>query len=183
MEKAVVDNAMLAYEITGFGEPVLFVHGALIAEAFRPLLTEPSLAAGYKLITYHRRGYGESSRASISINMAQQVADCQALLHYLGIERAHVVGYYCGWTTLSDAISAMETGGAYVNVHTQGIPGGEIRGQIDTLVQVGGTTSFLSESSSSSGTIALLAGGVAAVAIIAATSAWYTRRRWLGSRS
>ena len=96
MEKAVVDNATLAYEITGIGEPVLFVHGALIAEAFRPLLTEPSLAAGYKLITYHRRGYGESSRASVSVNMAQQVADCRALLHYLGIERAHVVGHSLG---------------------------------------------------------------------------------------
>lgn len=52
------------------------------------------------------------------------------------------------------------------------------------IVAVGGTTSFLTGgSNSSSGNIALLSGGVAAFVAIVATSAWYTRRRWLGSRS
>ena len=51
------------------------------------------------------------------------------------------------------------------------------------IVPVGGTTSFLTGGSgSSTGTIALFAGGVAAFVAITA-GAWYTRRRWLGSRS
>ena len=47
---------------------------------------------------------------------------------------------------------------------------------------VGGVTNFFSGSGSSSGGIALLAGGIAAVVAIAA-GGWYTRRRWLDSRS
>ena len=47
---------------------------------------------------------------------------------------------------------------------------------------VGGATTFSSGSGSSSG-IALLAGGIAAIVAIVATSTWYTRRRWLDSRS
>jgi len=36
----------------------------------------------------------------------------------------------CGWTTLADVMTAMQSGGAYVNVHTAAYPTGEIRGQI-----------------------------------------------------
>ena len=96
MDKAVVDGATLAYEVSGTGEPVILVHGALIAEAFRPLLTQPSLGRGYKLITYHRRGYRDSTHASSSVSLAHQAADCWALLRHLGIDRAHVVGHSFG---------------------------------------------------------------------------------------
>ena len=37
----------------------------------------------------------------------------------------------CGWVTLGDVLMAMVTGNAYVNIHTENFPGGEIRGQID----------------------------------------------------
>jgi hypothetical protein len=37
----------------------------------------------------------------------------------------------CGWTSLSDGLAAMVTGNAYVNIHTQNFPMGEIRGQVD----------------------------------------------------
>ena len=43
---------------------MVFIHGAFIADTFRPLLAEPSLAGHYRLILYHRRGYAGSSRAS-----------------------------------------------------------------------------------------------------------------------
>lgn len=52
-------------------------------------------------------------------------------------------GNACGWETLADVVAAMETGGAYVNVHTNDgvdppnsgpgdFPGGELRGQLRT---------------------------------------------------
>jgi pimeloyl-ACP methyl ester carboxylesterase len=96
MDKAVLDGTTLEYEVSGTGEPVVFIHGALIAEAFRPLLTEPSLERGYKLVIYHRRGYRGSRHASGSVSLIQQAADCRALLRHLGIERAHVVGHSFG---------------------------------------------------------------------------------------
>jgi len=36
----------------------------------------------------------------------------------------------CGWATLDDVVAAIEDGDAYVNVHTQANPAGEIRGQL-----------------------------------------------------
>ena len=96
MELAIIDGAELEYEVSGTGEPVVFIHGAFIADTFRPLLAQPSLAGRYRLILYHRRGYVGSSRASGPVSVARQVADCRALLHFLGVQRAHVVGHSYG---------------------------------------------------------------------------------------
>ena len=54
---------------------------------------------------------------------------------------------------------------------------------IEVLKRVGGVTSFERGSGSSAGSIALLAGGAATLLAIAAAGGWYTRRRWLSSRS
>ena len=96
MERARTDGAELEYEVSGTGEPVVFIHGAFIADTFRPLLAEPSLAGRYRLILYHRRGYAGSSRASEPVSIARQATDCRALLRHLGVERAHVVGHSYG---------------------------------------------------------------------------------------
>jgi CHRD domain len=39
-------------------------------------------------------------------------------------------GNRCGWEDLADVLDAMQTGDAYVNIHTTQHRGGEIRGQI-----------------------------------------------------
>jgi pimeloyl-ACP methyl ester carboxylesterase len=96
LDRARLDGADLEYEVSGTGEPVVFIHGAFIADTFRPLLAEPSLAGRYRLILYHRRGYADSSRASGPVSVALQAADCRALLSHLGVERAHVVGHSYG---------------------------------------------------------------------------------------
>ena len=88
MERARTDGAELEYEVAGTGEPVVFIHGAFIADTFRPLLTEPSLTDHYRLILYHRRGYAGTSRVSVPISVARQAVDCWALLHHLGSLRS-----------------------------------------------------------------------------------------------
>ncbi len=45
MEHATTDGAELAYDTAGTGEPVVCIHGAFIADSFRPLLVEPSLVS------------------------------------------------------------------------------------------------------------------------------------------
>lgn len=107
MERVRIDGSELEYEVSGTGEPAVFIHGALIADQFRPLLTEPSLAGRYRLVLYHRLGHAGSSRASGPVGIAQQAADCRALLRHLGVERAHVVGHsYGGNVALQLALDA-----------------------------------------------------------------------------
>lgn len=87
----------------------MLIHGALIADAFRPLLAESSLAGRFRLIAYRRRGYGGSSRASGPVSVARQAADCRALLRHLGVARAHVVGHsFGGAIALQLALDAPE---------------------------------------------------------------------------
>jgi pimeloyl-ACP methyl ester carboxylesterase len=113
VERAEVDGVQLEYQIsgTGTGDPVVFIHGAFIADSFRPLLAESALAERYKLITYRRRGYG-STNASLGktpVTAEQQSADCASLLRYLGVRRAHVVGHsFGGCVALQLALDAPE---------------------------------------------------------------------------
>ena len=72
------------------------IHGALIADAFAPLLAEPVLTTRYRLIHYHRRGYAGSTNPTGPVSIAQEAADCRALLRHLGVERAHVAGHSLG---------------------------------------------------------------------------------------
>jgi pimeloyl-ACP methyl ester carboxylesterase len=85
----------LAYDDVGSGKPVLFIHGAFIADAFRPLFSEPSLA-DHRLIAYHRRGYGRSDPASASMTLEEHATDCRAVLSNADVPRAHVVGHSFG---------------------------------------------------------------------------------------
>ena len=106
--RASVDGAELEYRVSGSGEPVLFIHGSLFADAFAPLLKEPALKS-YRLITYHREGYARSTHAAGPLSMARQAADARAILDALGIPRAHVVGQgYGGLIALQLALDAPE---------------------------------------------------------------------------
>lgn len=96
MDRALIDGVTLEYEDSGRGEPVVFIHGAFIAEAFRPLLSQRGLADRHRLISYHRRGYVGSSRSDEPLSLAGQAGDCRKLLSHLGVRRAHVVGHSLG---------------------------------------------------------------------------------------
>jgi pimeloyl-ACP methyl ester carboxylesterase len=83
------------YETRGQGDAVLFIHGAIIGDAFAPLMTEPALA-DYQLIRYRRRGYGNSDPPAGDPTIEEQADDARSLLTSLGVARAHVVGYSGG---------------------------------------------------------------------------------------
>ena len=62
MNKATVNGIELEYEIKGSGEPVLLI-SPVVADGFLPFLSEPALADRYRLIRYHRRGWGGSTHS------------------------------------------------------------------------------------------------------------------------
>jgi 3-oxoadipate enol-lactonase len=94
---------------------VVFIHGAFIADTFRPLLAEASLADRHRLILYHRRGYVRSSRGDGPADVAQQAADCRALLRHLGVDQAHIAGHsYGGCVALQLALDTPAVVGSLV---------------------------------------------------------------------
>jgi pimeloyl-ACP methyl ester carboxylesterase len=107
MKQVKLESGVLEYEVRGAGEPVVFVHGAFIADAFAPLLAEPALTARYQLILYHRRGFAGSTKPAGPLSLTEQAADCRSLLQQLGVQQAHVVGHsYGGAIALQFALDA-----------------------------------------------------------------------------
>jgi pimeloyl-ACP methyl ester carboxylesterase len=105
MNRARVGDVELEYEMDGSGEPVVFIHGSVVAAGMLPLVHQPALS-DYTRIRYHRRGLGESSRTGPA-SIQQQAADCAGLLAHLGVRKAHVVGHsYGGAIALQLALDA-----------------------------------------------------------------------------
>jgi pimeloyl-ACP methyl ester carboxylesterase len=97
MKRAPAAGGQLEYEIRGSGEPVLLIHGGVVAASYAPIMGEPALA-GYRLIRYHRRGYAGSTKPEpgASVSIREQAADAVALLRHLRVDRAHIVGHSYG---------------------------------------------------------------------------------------
>jgi pimeloyl-ACP methyl ester carboxylesterase len=127
-DRVPVDGGELEYEVRGSGELVLLIHGAILADAFAPLLAQPALADRYRLVHYHRRGSAGSCRHAGPCSLGQQAADARALLDHLGMERAHVVGHsYGGAIALQLALEAPERVASLALLEPAGIaaPSGE----------------------------------------------------------
>jgi pimeloyl-ACP methyl ester carboxylesterase len=96
MTKRTINGAELAYRTVGEGEPVLLLHCGFIADSFAPLLKEPALTRQYRLVNYHRRGYGHSASITPPYTLEQQANDAAELLGQLAIPSAHIVGHSFG---------------------------------------------------------------------------------------
>ena len=85
----------IEFEVRGEGEPVVTIHGAIVADSFVPLMEEPALG-DYRVVRYRRRGYGASHPTSGPPTIGGHVDDALALLDHLGIQTAHVVAHSGG---------------------------------------------------------------------------------------
>jgi pimeloyl-ACP methyl ester carboxylesterase len=109
MESAKVNGVELEYEVVGSGEPVLLID-PILADGFRPLLSEPALAEGYELIHYHKRGWVGSTHTAPPVSAVDHAADAAALLDHLGVSRSHVAGHSTGAAVAAElAIGHPET--------------------------------------------------------------------------
>jgi non-heme chloroperoxidase len=84
------------YEDHGAGQPVVLIHGyPLSGRAWDkqvPVLVE----AGYRVITYDRRGFGQSSQPASGYDYDTFAADLGALLEHLDLREAVLVGHSMG---------------------------------------------------------------------------------------
>jgi non-heme chloroperoxidase len=97
--KAGQENSQLVelyYEDHGSGSPVVLIHGwPLNGDAWEKQ-TAALLAAGHRVITYDRRGFGRSSKPGIGYNYDTFAADLDALLSTLNLTDVSLVGHSMG---------------------------------------------------------------------------------------
>ena len=86
----------LHYEDRGSGRPVVLIHGWPLSGRAWEAQTLPLVEAGYRAITYDRRGFGLSSQPSDGYDYDTFAADLDALLTQLDLRDVTLVGFSMG---------------------------------------------------------------------------------------
>jgi non-heme chloroperoxidase len=86
----------LYYEDHGSGSPVVLIHGWPMNGASWEKQTAALLAAGHRVITYDRRGFGSSSKPALGYNYDTFAADLDVVLSTLKLTDVSLVGFSMG---------------------------------------------------------------------------------------
>lgn len=99
----------LYVEDNGEGRPVVLLHGwPLDSRSWEPQL-HTLLSAGYRVITYDRRGFGRSSRPTVGYDWDTLAADLDQVMTQLDLQDATVVGLSLGTGELARYIGTAGT--------------------------------------------------------------------------
>jgi non-heme chloroperoxidase len=86
----------LHYEDYGAGEPVVLIHGYPLSGRAWDKQLPVLLDAGHRVITYDRRGFGDSSRPSTGYDYDTFASDLKMLLDELDLHEVTLVGHSMG---------------------------------------------------------------------------------------
>ena len=86
----------LYYEDHGAGMPVVLIHGWPLSGASWEKQVSSLLAAGYRVITYDRRGFGKSSKPSSGYEYDTLAEDLHKLITELDLRDVTLVGFSMG---------------------------------------------------------------------------------------
>jgi non-heme chloroperoxidase len=86
----------LYYEDHGSGQPVVLIHGYPLDGSSWEKQAAALLDAGYRVITYDRRGFGKSSKTTKGYDYDTFAADLNTLLTKLDLNNAVLVGFSMG---------------------------------------------------------------------------------------
>jgi non-heme chloroperoxidase len=84
------------YEDHGAGQPVVLIHGYPLSGRAWDKQVAAVLEAGYRVITYDRRGFGQSSQPTTGYDYDTFAADLKTLLEHLDLREAVLVGHSMG---------------------------------------------------------------------------------------
>ena len=84
------------YEDHGAGQPVVLIHGYPLSGRAWDRQVPALLEAGYRVITYDRRGFGASSQPAAGYDYDTFAADLHALLEHLDLRDAVLAGHSMG---------------------------------------------------------------------------------------
>ncbi|MGA5809425.1 alpha/beta fold hydrolase [Streptomyces cellulosae] len=89
-------NIDLYYEDHGAGQPVVLIHGYPLDGHSWEKQTAALLAAGCRVITYDRRGFGQSSQPTTGYDYDTFAADLNTVMETLDLRDAVLVGFSMG---------------------------------------------------------------------------------------
>jgi pimeloyl-ACP methyl ester carboxylesterase len=95
----------LYYEDQGSGQPVVLIHGYPLDGHSWERQTRELLANGYRVITYDRRGFGQSSKVGTGYDYDTFAADLNTVLETLDLQDAVLVGFSMGTGELARYVS------------------------------------------------------------------------------
>jgi non-heme chloroperoxidase len=90
------DSVELHYEDHGSGDPVVLIHGWPLSGRSWEAQIGPLVAAGKRVITYDRRGFGQSSQPYDGYDYDTFAADLHGLLTQLDLTGVTLVGFSMG---------------------------------------------------------------------------------------
>ncbi len=86
----------LYYEDHGTGKPVVLIHGYPLSSSSWEKQVPALLAAGYRVIAYDRRGFGQSSQPTTGYNYDTFAEDLHKLVTHLKLRDFALVGFSMG---------------------------------------------------------------------------------------
>jgi non-heme chloroperoxidase len=84
------------FEDHGSGPPVVLIHGYPLDGRSWERQERALLKAGYRVIAYDRRGFGQSSKPTIGYDYDTLAADLAVLIDHLGLTDINLVGFCMG---------------------------------------------------------------------------------------
>jgi pimeloyl-ACP methyl ester carboxylesterase len=92
---AEVNGVKIWYAVFGKGQPVILLHGGLANSSYWGSLV-PALSSDYQVIVMDSRGHGRSTRNNEPIGYDLMASDVLALMDFLKVEKAALVGWSDG---------------------------------------------------------------------------------------
>jgi non-heme chloroperoxidase len=112
----------LYYEDHGSGQPVVLIHGYPLSGASWERQVPVLLEAGYRVITYDRRGFGRSSQPTTGYNYDTFAEDLHKLLTQLKLRDVILVGFSMGGGEVARYLGKYGSKGVSKAVIIAGVP-------------------------------------------------------------
>jgi non-heme chloroperoxidase len=115
-------NIDLYYEDHGSGKPVVLIHGYPLNGASWEKQLPALLAAGHRVITYDRRGFGKSSQPTTGYNYDTFAEDLRKLVTHLELRDFALAGFSMGGGEVARYIGKYGSAGVRKAVFISSVP-------------------------------------------------------------
>src|SRR5260221_4480816 len=120
--KETSSDVNLRYEDHGSGNPVVLIHGYPLSGASWERQVPALLKAGFRVITYDRRGFGKSSQPTVGYDYDTFAEDLHKLITQLKLQDFTLVGFSMGGGEVTRYIGKYGSKGVSKAVIISGVP-------------------------------------------------------------